>query len=105
MSIPSVSSISAIAGPTSTQSLGSTAATASADGGSSFGSAMVDALNSVQSTQATANQLNIQAVTGTLPDIAQATIASTRAQIEVQLVSSVRNRAVDAFNSIMNMSA
>jgi flagellar hook-basal body complex protein FliE len=105
MSIPSLSSISAVAGPTSTQSLGSTAATASLDGGSSFGSAMVNALNSVQSTQATANQLNIQAVTGNLQDISQATIASTRAQVEVQLVSSVRNRAVDAFNSIMNMSA
>lgn len=105
MSIPSVSSISAIAGPTSTQSVGSTVATPSLDGGSSFGSAMVDALNSVQSTQATANQLNVQAVSGTLPDIAQATIAATRAQVEVQLVSSVRNRAVDAFNSIMNMSA
>jgi len=102
MSIPSVSSI---AGASGGQPITSTAATASADGGSSFGSALMNALNSVQSTQATANQLNIQAVTGTSTDIAQATIASTRAQVEVQLVSAVRNRAIDAFNSIMNMSA
>jgi flagellar hook-basal body complex protein FliE len=103
MSIPSISSISSLGGVTAPSI--TTAATPSADGGSSFGSALVNALNSVQSTQATANQLNVEAVTGSLPDIAQATIASTRAQVEVQLVSAVRNKAVDAFTSIMNMSA
>lgn len=102
MAIPSISSIIAT---TSTPHVTAPNAPASVDGGSSFGSAMIDALNSVQSAQATADQLNIAAVTGNLPDIAQATIASTRAQVEVQLVSAVRNRAVDAFNSIMNMSA
>ncbi|MBW4031113.1 MAG: flagellar hook-basal body complex protein FliE [Acidobacteria bacterium] len=105
MSIPSISSISSIAGPTSMQSVTQAAATAPTSGSGSFGSALVDALNSVQATQATSNQLNIQAATGNLPDIAQATIAATRAQVEVQLVSSVRNRAIDAFNGIMNMSA
>jgi flagellar hook-basal body complex protein FliE len=104
MSIASISSIVAAATP-QVSSVASTTATASVDGGSSFGSAMINALNQVQSTQATADQLNIQAVTGTSTDIAQATIASTRAQVEVQLVSAVRNQSVDAFNSIMNMSA
>jgi flagellar hook-basal body complex protein FliE len=101
----SIASISSILGAAATPSVAATAAPASVDGGSSFGSAMINALNSVQSTQATADQLNIQAVTGTSTDIAQATIASTRAQVEVQLVSAVRNQSVDAFNSIMNMSA
>ncbi len=104
MSIASISSIVAASVP-QVSSVASTAGTASVDGGSSFGSAMINALNQVQSTQATADQLNIQAVTGTSTDIAQATIASTRAQVEVQLVSAVRNQSVDACNSIMNMSA
>ena len=104
MSIASISSIVAAATP-QVSSVASTTGAASVDGGSSFGSAMINALNSVQSTQATADQLNTQAVTGTSTDIAQATIASTRAQVEVQLVSAVRNQSVDAFNSIMNMSA
>jgi flagellar hook-basal body complex protein FliE len=105
MSIPSLSSIVGATATPSVASVASTGQTASVDGGSSFGSAMINALNSVQSTQATADQLNIAAVTGTSTDIASATIASTRAQVEVQLVSAVRNQSVDAFNSIMNMSA
>jgi len=82
-----------------------TTAPAANDGGSSFQSALVGAINSVQSTQATADQLNVEAVTGNLSDISQATVASTRAQVTVQLVSAVRNQAVDSFNSIMSMSA
>jgi len=105
MSIASISSIISAATPQPVASVASTAAVPSADGGSSFGSAMINALNSVQSTQATADQLNVVAVTGTSTDIAQATIASTRAQVEMQLVSAVRNQSIDAFNSIMNMSA
>jgi flagellar hook-basal body complex protein FliE len=105
MSIPSISSIVSAAAPSPVASVASTTPTPSADGGSSFGSAMIDALNSVQSTQATADQLNIAAVTGSSTDIAAATIASTRAQVEMQLVSAVRNQGVEAFNSIMNMSA
>jgi flagellar hook-basal body complex protein FliE len=104
MTTPAISSISSAALAPLNSTVG-TAATASADGGSGFQSALVNALGSVQSTQATADQLNIQAATGNLPDLAQATIASTRAQVEVQLVSAVRNQAVDAFNNIMNMSA
>ncbi|HEY5321153.1 MAG TPA: flagellar hook-basal body complex protein FliE [Galbitalea sp.] len=78
---------------------------ASAGGGSSFATSLVDALNSVQSTQASSDQLAVQAVTGNLDDIHAATIAATRAQVTVQLVSAVRNQGVDAFKTIMNMSA
>jgi flagellar hook-basal body complex protein FliE len=101
VTIPAISSISGAANIAPLN----TTATASADGGSGFQSALVNALGSVQSTQATADQLNVQAATGQLPDLAQATIASTRAQVEVQLVSAVRNQAVDAFNSLMSMTA
>ena len=43
--------------------------------------------------------------TGNLDDIAQATVASTEAQTTMELASTVRNKAVDAFNQIMNMQA
>jgi flagellar hook-basal body complex protein FliE len=101
----SVASIAAVAPVTTPTPVTSMPATGSVDGGSSFSSALAGALGQVQSTQATADQLNIAAVTGNLNDIHAATIASTRAQVEMQLVSAVRNQAVAGFNDIMNMSA
>ena len=38
-------------------------------------------------------------------EIWQATLAATRAQVSMELVSAVRNKGVEAFNSIMNMQA
>lgn len=101
----SVASIAAVAPVTVPTPVTSAAGAGSVDGGSSFSSALAGALGQVQSTQATADQLNIAAVTGNLNDIHAATIASTRAQVEMQLVSAVRNQAVAGFNDIMNMSA
>jgi len=101
MSIAAIAAVAPVAAP----NIATTAATTSVDNGSSFGSALASAVNSVQSTQATADQLNVAVVTGDQSDISAATIASTRAQVELQLVSSVRNQAVSGFNDIMNMSA
>ena len=42
---------------------------------------------------------------GDLTDIHQATLAATRAQVTMELVSAVRNKGIDAFNQIMNMQA
>jgi flagellar hook-basal body complex protein FliE len=63
---------------------------------------VVDNLSGLQSN---ANTLAVKAVTGDLTDIHQATLAATRAQVTMELVSAVRNKGVDAFNSIMNMQA
>ena len=49
--------------------------------------------------------LALKAVTGNLDDIHDATIAATRAQVTLELVSAVRNKGVDAFNEIMRMQA
>ena len=59
----------------------------------------------LQSAQQTSNQLAIKAVTGDLTDIHDATIAATRAQVTLELVSAVRNKGVEAFNDIMRMQA
>ena len=55
--------------------------------------------------QGEAKTLAVKAVTGDLTDIHDATIAATRAQVTLELVSAVRNKGVDAFNEIMRMQA
>jgi flagellar hook-basal body complex protein FliE len=56
---------------------------------------IVDGLSGLQQN---ANSLAVKAVTGDLTDIHQATLAATRAQVTMELVSAVRNKGVDAFN-------
>ncbi len=74
-------------------------------GGSSFATALGGAVDNVQSLKATSNELSVKAVTGDLSDIHSATLASTRAQVTLELVAAVRNKGVDAFNEIMRMQA
>lgn len=63
------------------------------------------AIDGLQQIQSTSNELAIRAVTGDLQDIHDATIASTQAQVTLELVAAVRNKGVDAFNEIMRMQA
>jgi flagellar hook-basal body complex protein FliE len=74
-------------------------------GSASFSDALTGAVDNLQQLQGTSDKLAIQAVTGNLDDIHQATLASTRAQVTLELVAGVRNKAVDAFNEIMRMQA
>lgn len=74
-------------------------------GASTFASVLGGAIDGTQQLQATSNELTIAAVSGDLQDIHQATIASTRAATTLELVATVRNKAVDAFNEIMRMQA
>ena len=78
------------------------AAGATGAGASSFSDVMGNALNSLDATQQTATNLSLQAATGNA-SIADVTIASTQADLETQLITSIRDKAVTAFNSIMNM--
>ncbi|GAB3568351.1 hypothetical protein GCM10027405_29990 [Arthrobacter alkaliphilus] len=97
-----------VQGVTGTGYVGSTGNVAGAMGtsdGNGFATALTGAVDNLQSLQATSNQLAVSAVTGSLDDIHKATIAATRAQITMELVSTVRNKGVDAFNEIMRMQA
>ncbi|MGO4595769.1 flagellar hook-basal body complex protein FliE [Leifsonia sp. 2TAF2] len=101
MPIPAIGAISAIdptAGAAATPSVGGT-------GGAAFGNALSGAVDNLQQLQGDSDRLAIQAVTGNLDDIHDATLASTRAQVTLELVAGVRNKAVDAFNEIMRMQA
>lgn len=74
-------------------------------GGGAFGASLGDALVNLQQLQSTSGELTVKAATGSLEDIHQATIASTRAAVTLELVSTLRIKGVDAFNEIMRMQA
>ncbi len=82
-----------------------TAGIAGPANGNGFATALTGAVDNLQSLQSASNQLAVSAVTGNLDDIHKATIAATRAQITLELVATVRNKGVDAFNEIMRMQA
>lgn len=70
-----------------------------------FADALTGAVDNLQSMKAASNELSVAAVTGNLEDIHQATLASTRAAVTLELVAAVRNKGVNAFNEIMRMQA
>ncbi|WP_082687685.1 flagellar hook-basal body complex protein FliE [Curtobacterium oceanosedimentum] len=73
--------------------------------GDGFAASLGNAVDGLQQLQSTSKTLALKAVTGNLDDIHDATIASTRAQVTLELVAAVRNKGVDAFNEIMRMQA
>ncbi|PYY33124.1 flagellar hook-basal body complex protein FliE [Curtobacterium sp. MCJR17_055] len=75
------------------------------DGGDGFAASLGSAVDGLQQLQSDSKTLALKAVTGNLDDIHDATIASTRAQVTLELVAAVRNKGVDAFNEIMRMQA
>jgi flagellar hook-basal body complex protein FliE len=101
MPIPAIGAVGAI---DTTGALSATSG-ATATGGASFGDALTGAVDNLQQLQSTSNELAIQAVTGNLDDIHNATLASSRAEVTLELVAGVRNKAVDAFTEIMRMQA
>lgn len=101
MTIPAIGAVQAAMG---TDSLPKLQGTPSTDG-SGFGASLSGAVDNLQQLQATSNDLSIRAVTGDLNDIHTATIASTRAEVTLELVAAVRNKGIDAFNEIMRMQA
>jgi flagellar hook-basal body complex protein FliE len=101
MPVSGISGVSGIGSP-----FPATAATsATKPSASAFGNVLTSAVENLQNVQQTSSQLAVAAVTGDLTDIHQATIASTRAAVTLELVSTVRNKGVEAFNEIMRMQA
>lgn len=98
-----IDAVSALSGVTGTDYLPK--APAITTDGSAFASVLGGAVDNVQQLQSTSSELAIKAVTGDLTDIHEATIASTRAQVTLELVAAVRNKGIDAFNEIMRMQA
>jgi flagellar hook-basal body complex protein FliE len=99
--IPALPSVPAVGQLSGAQ--GVAAPAGPSDGG--FGSVLANAVDGLSGLQKQSDALAVKAVTGDLTDIHQATLAATRAQVTMELVSAVRNKGVDAFNEIMRMQA
>lgn len=99
MSIPALSAITPVLPTAATDQTSATSGT----GATSFATALTGAVDNLQQLQSTSDTLNIQAATGNLNDIQDATIAAAQVETTVQLVSALRNQAVQGFNQIMNM--
>jgi flagellar hook-basal body complex protein FliE len=69
----------------------------------SFASLLGSALDGANAVQQNATTLALQGATGQA-SVADVTVAATTAQLDMQLVTAVRDKAVQAFNSIMSMS-
>ena len=79
------------------------AAGSAAVGTQSFGKSLTQALEGLQATQTKADNLAVQAATGDLTNVHDYMIAATEASLATELTVAVRNKAVEAFTSIMNM--
>jgi flagellar hook-basal body complex protein FliE len=71
--------------------------------GADFAGAIGNGLAQVDQLDRTAAGKAVQAATGDLKDIHDYVIAATQAQTATELTTTVRNKALDAFNEIMRM--
>ena len=99
--IPAVTAISGFApiSPISATPPSAVSSTSGAD----FGNALSQGIDSLQQTQSTADSLATKAATGSLSDITDYMVASNEAALTTELTTAVRDKAVAAFTSIMNM--
>jgi len=81
------------------QPAGGTAAGRGAD----FAGAVTNSLGQLEQLDRTSAGKAVQAATGSLSDVQDYVIAATQAQLATQLTTTVRNKALDAFNEIMRM--
>jgi flagellar hook-basal body complex protein FliE len=82
-----------------------TAAAPAGASGTDFANVLGHGLDAVSNAQAKADDLAVQAATGTLTDPAQLTIATTQAGLATQLATAMQSKAIAAFNTIMGMQA
>ena len=101
MSVPAIGGVTPIGGA---PSIAPASGTAGAAGGG-FASELAAGLDHLQQLQTNADDLAVQAATGSLTDVHDYLIASTQAALATQLTVAVRNKAVEAFNDIMRMQA
>ncbi|NLT56666.1 MAG: flagellar hook-basal body complex protein FliE [Actinomycetales bacterium] len=88
---------------TGTPGVGGVSGVSGVSGGGSFTSALGDGLRAVESLDRTASAKAVAAATGDLTDVHDYVIAATQAQVATELTTTVRNKALDAFNEIMRM--
>ena len=80
-----------------------TGAAGAVAGPQNFGQSLVKALDGLQGAQTKADGLAVEAATGDLTNVHDYMIAATELSLATELTVAVRNKAVEAFNQIMNM--
>jgi flagellar hook-basal body complex protein FliE len=68
-----------------------------------FASILASSFDQLQSAQKTSDTLATQAATGDLKDVHDYMIASNEASLATEMVVTIKNKAVEAFNEIMRM--
>jgi flagellar hook-basal body complex protein FliE len=71
--------------------------------GADFADAVGKSLSQVEAMDRIAADKAVKAATGDLTDVHDYVIAATKAQTATELTTTVRNKALDAFNEIMRM--
>ncbi len=82
---------------------GATTGTPPAQNADGFAAILASSFDALQGTQKTADTLATQAATGDLKDVHDYMIASTEASLATEMVVTIKNKAVEAFNEIMRM--
>ena len=82
---------------------GATTGVPAAQNADGFAAVLASSIDQLQSTQKTADTLATQAATGDLKDVHDYMIASTEAALATEMVVTIKNKAVEAFNEIMRM--
>ena len=82
---------------------GSTRGTQPTDGADGFAAVLAASFDKLQATQRTSSDLAVQAATGDLKDVHDYMIASAEAGVATEMVVTIKNQAVAAFNEIMRM--
>jgi flagellar hook-basal body complex protein FliE len=103
-SIPSVGASESVGAAQATAS-GSAAGTATdATSSTTFANMLGQAIDSLNGATDSATNLSLEAASGNA-SVADATVASTEADLDTQLASALTDKAVTALNTIMNMQA
>lgn len=73
-------------------------------GGGMFADVFRNAIDNVKTTDAEKNQAEYLLATGQLDNPAELTIASTKAELSVDLLVQLRNKALDAYSELSRIS-
>ena len=82
---------------------GLTGGTGAVGGSSGFASLLSQKLGGVVDLQNEADSASQAVATGASSDLAGATVAVEKASIAIDLVSAIRNKAIDAYQDVMRM--
>ena len=95
--------VTGLTGASALAGVAGTPGTQSTQGTDGFAAVLAATFDNLQGAQKTADGLAAQAATGDLKDVHDYMIASTEASLATEMVVTIKNKAVEAFNEIMRM--